>query len=213
MQRGKFKKSKEFFVETKMGIVTQTGDWFHTTSEHIEAFAPGLLDQVSLEALIKEAQAWVASPGSLSLIILYALLFVINPWLAAPIVLGFHWFWHHYKSGFVIRGAGNFLRFLNSDGFLFVIAFFALSVLGFQQQYTATGIGILFFFLMKLGLLRKAWEKLEESRKPDELTLNDRVLKMVIIKRGMYEDRAPSDIEKMEERFKDLALNRKKGKR
>lgn len=213
MQRGKFKKSKEFFVETKMGIITQTGDWFHTTSEHIETFAPGLLDKVSLEALIKEAQAWVASAGSLSLIILYALLFLINPWLAAIMTLVFHWFWYHYKSGFVIRGAGKFLQFLNSDGFLFVIAFFALSVLGFQQEYAATGIGIFFFFVMKPGLLRKGWEKLEKSRKSDGLTLNDRVLKMVIIKRGMYEDTAPSDIEKMEERFKDLALNRKKGKR
>lgn len=212
MQRGHFKKSKQFFIETKMGIVTRTGDWFHTTSEHIESFAPGLLEKISLEALVKEAEAWVRSASSLSLILLYILLFFINPWIAAAVTLAFHWFWYHYKSGFIVRGAGTILRFLNSDGFLFVVAFFSLTTLGFQEQYAAVGIGIFFFFLMKPGLLRKGWDKLQKSQNSGGLTLNDRVLKMVIIKYAMYEDVAPSDIEKMEERFKDLALNRKKGK-
>jgi hypothetical protein len=212
MQMGKFKKSDQFFVETKLGIVTQTGDWFHTTTEHIESFAPGLLDQVPLETLIKEAQAWVRSAGSLSLILLYGLLFWINPWIAAGIVLVFHWFWYHKKSALVIRSAGKLLRFVNSNGLLFIVAFFSLSVLGFQQEYVATGIGIFFFFVMKPGLLRKVWDKLAQSLSSDGLTLNDRVLKMVIIKHAMYEDTAPSKVREMEERFKDLAMNRKKGK-
>ena len=212
MQRGKFGKSKEFFIETGMGIVTRTGDWFHTTSEQINAFAPGLLDKVPLEKLVKEAEAWVRSASSLSMILLYVLLFFINPLLGAGIALVFHWFWYHYKSGFVIRGAGPFLRFINSDAFLFMVAFFSLTALGMQGHYGAAGIGIVFFFLMKPGLLRKGWEKFNKSKNGGGLTLNDRVLKMVIVKYAMYENVSPSSIERMEERFKDLALNRKKGK-
>lgn len=213
MKIGDFKKSKQFFVETKMGIVTRTGNWFHTNTEQIESFAPGLLDKVPLESLIKEAQAWVQSAGSLSLILLYGLLFWINPWLAAAITLLLHWLWYHYKSAFVIRSAGNYLRFLNSDALLFLVAFFSLTVLGYEQEYAATGIGIFFFFLMKPGFLKKGWEMLDNSTSTGGLTLNDRVLKMVITKHAMYEDVAPSDVEKMEERFKDLALSRKKGKK
>lgn len=211
MQKGKFSKSKAFYIETGMGIVTRTGNWFHTTSEQIHAFAPGLLEKVSLEKLIKEAEAWVRSASSLSLILLYVLLFFVNPLLAAGTALAFHWLWYHYKSGFIIRGSGAFLRFLNSDGFLFVVAFFSLTVLGMQGHYFAAVIGILFFFLMKPGLVRKGWDKLGKSK--SGLTLNDRVLKMIIIKYAMYEDMAPSSIEQMEERFKDLAMNRKKRKK
>ena len=204
--------SGQFFLETKLGIVTQTGEWFHTTSEHIESFVPGLLEQISLEELIKEAHAWVKSADSLSLILLYLLLFLINPWLAAVISLAFHWAWYHYKSGFVVGGAGSILRLINSDSFLFVVAFLSLSVLGFQQQYVATGIGILFFFLMKPGFLRSAWQKINTT-KSGALTPNDQVLKMVIIKRAIWADTAPAKVKQMENKLKELAVNRKKGKK
>ncbi len=204
--------SNQFFIETKLGIVTRTGDWFHTTSEQIEMFVPGLLEKVSLESLVKEALAWVKSPGSLSLVLLYALLFLVNPWLAGLTSLAFHWFWHHYKSGLVVRGAGTFLRLINSDAFLFLVAFVALSLLGYSKEYVAVGIGIVFFFAMKPGFLRKGWEKMHKSA-PDELSINDRVLKMVIIKRALYENVPPADVQKMDEQLKELAMNRKKGKK
>jgi len=206
-----FSASEEYFMETDMGIVTRRGDWFHTTREQIEGYAPGLLDNVSLASLIKDAMAWVRSASSLSLTLLYILLFVINPWFAAGITVAFHWFWYHNKSGFIIRGMASFLRFINSDGFLFIIAFVSLSLLGFQQEYVATGVGIFFFFVMKPGLLKKGWDRLR-SDSDQELTLNDRVLKMVIIKQAMKENVAPSNVQQMEERFKDLAFSRKNKK-
>ena len=203
--------SDQFFLETKMGIVTQTGAWFHTTSKQIESFAPGLLQKVSLAELIKEAHAWVKSADSLGLILLYLLLFLINPWIAAVVALAFHWGWYHYKSGFVVGGAGSVLRVLNSDAFLFVVAFVSLSILGFQQEYVAVGIGILFFFGLKPGFLRKGWDKMNKQ-KTNQLTPNDQVLKMVIIKRSIWADTAPADVQQMEDRLKELAVNRKKGK-
>jgi hypothetical protein len=204
--------SDQFFIETKLGIVTRTGDWFHTTGEQIESFAPGLLEKVPLESLVKEALAWVKSPGSLSLVLLYGLLFFVNPWLAGLTSLAFHWFWHHYKSGLVVRGAGTFLRIINSDVFLFLVAFVALSLLGLNEEYVAVGIGVVFFFAMKPGFLRKGWEKMQ-SGPSDKLTLNDRVLKMVIIKRALYENVPPANVQQMDEQLKELAINRKKGKK
>lgn len=204
--------SDQQFLETKMGIVTQGGNWFHTTREQLKSFAPGLLEKVSLKTLIQNAEAWIKSADSLSLILLYALLIWSNPWLAAAVALLFHWFWYNYKSAFVIRGAAPFLRFINSDAFLFVIAFISLSYLGFQQAYLATGIGIIYFFGMKPGFLRKGWDKLNNTSE-NELTPNDKVLKMIIIKQAMRHNATPADVQKMEERLKELALNRKKGDR
>jgi hypothetical protein len=205
-----FRSSEQFFIETPMGIVTQRGDWFHATSEQIESFAPGLLQKVSLEKLIREAQAWVRSAGSLSLLLLYLLLFLINPWIAAAAALLFHWLWYHFKSGFVVRAAGIILRIINSDIFMFIISFFCLSVLGITGHAIAAILGIVFFLVMKPGLLRRGWDKLH---KPDEdqLSLNDRVLKMIIIRYAVHEKGASAKVEEMEKCLKELAFNRKKG--
>ncbi|MGK7370731.1 MAG: hypothetical protein ACNS64_11000, partial [Candidatus Halalkalibacterium sp. M3_1C_030] len=86
------------FMETKMGIVTRTGEWFHITSDQIEVFVPGLLYKVSLRVLIKDARAWVRSSDSLSLTLLLGMLLYLNPWLAAIATPAFHWLWYNYKS-------------------------------------------------------------------------------------------------------------------
>ncbi len=193
-----------------MGIVTQRGDWFHTTSEQIESFAPGLLKKVSLEKLIREAQAWVRSASSLSLLLLYLLLFLINPWIAAAAAFLFHWLWYHFKSGFVVRGVGIALQIINSDIFMFIISFFCLSVLGVMHYYVAAIIGIVFFLVMKPGLLRPGWDKLHNPDE-DQLSLNDRVLKMIIIRHAVHENGASANVEEIDKRLKELAFNRKKG--
>lgn len=199
------------FVETKVGIVTRNRDWFHITSEYIEQFVPGLLDKVSLKKLIGDAEAWVRSADSLSLILVLALLFLINPWLAALISLAFHWFWYNYKSGFVNRPMSRVLGFINSDGFLLTISFVSLSLLGVSGNYIAAIIGIVYFFLMKLRLLKMGWDALAKEH-TESLTLNDRVLKMIIIKHAIHEDVLPPEVENMEDRIKEIALKLKRNR-
>lgn len=211
MLKHKSRGSDSLFVETRLGIVTRTGDWFHTTSEHIREYVPGLLKAYSLEMLIKDAQAWVKSADSLALTLLMVLLFLINPWFAAILTLAFHWTWYNYKSVFVTRFLGKVLRVINSDIFLMVTAFLAISVLGLWHRYTAVVIAFVFFFILKLGLLKKGWDRLAATQK-NKLTLNDRLLKMILIKYAMYENLAPTEVHQMEERFKNLASSRKKGR-
>lgn len=203
--------SNDLYVETKLGIMTRTGDWFHTTTDQVKEFVPGLLEKRSFDKLVEEALAWVRSADSLSLTILFILLFLIHPVLAAAIALGFHWLWYRYKSGFVTIFLGKVLKFINSDGYLLIIALIALSILGLQGEYLATALGFIFFFLMKLGLLKRLWDRLHNISS-DEIPLNDRVFKMLLIKYAMYENVAPSKVQTMEERIKELVLNRKGGK-
>ena len=201
--------NNSFFVETEMGVVTEKGEWFHITKEQVNQFAPGLLDHITFSSLIKEAQAWLESASSLSLILLYVLLFFINPWLAIVITVAFHFLWYRNKSAFVINGLYKVFNVTNSTPFLFIIALIALSYFGMQQQYTALGIGLAFFVVMKPGLLRKGWNRLISQK---NLTLNDRLLKMIIIKHALYTEKSsPDEVAKMEDRFRELVSKIKSG--
>lgn len=202
--------SDQLFIETQLGIVTRTGEWFHITTGHIKKFVPGLLKEVSLEVLIRDAQAWVRSADSLALTLLMTLLMLINPWLAAISTLAFHWLWYTYKSALVNRWTGKVLAWMNSDGYHFIIALVALSYLGMYGMYLALAIGIIFFFVFRLGLLGKIWNKLTADK---PLTLNDRVLKMVLIRYAMSKDLSPQSIQQMEEQFREVAMNRKNGEK
>lgn len=205
-------RSQNLFLETQLGIVTRTGDWFHTTSDHIEQFVPGLLKKRPLDDLVEEAVAWVRSADSLSLTVLLVLLMFIHPVLAAIIAITVHFFWYRFKSGFVTIYMGKLLKMMNTDGYLLITSLVVISFVGMNGQYLAGGVGLVFFFLMKLGLLNHLWDKIDED-KADELSLNDRVFKMILVKYAMYYNKAPSEVQSMEDTFKELALSRKQGKK
>ncbi len=191
-----------------MGIVTRTGDWFHTTSDYIEKFVPGLLDKRSLDRLVEEAVAWVRSADSLALTILLVLLIFIHPVLAATIAVAFHFFWYRAKSGFVTIFLGKVLKMMNTDGYLLVTSLVIISAVGMNGQYLAAAVGLIFFFLMKLGLLKMLWDKIDEGTQ-NGLSLNDRVFKMILIKYAMYYNIAPEKVKNMERKFVELATSRK----
>ncbi|MDX1672755.1 MAG: hypothetical protein R3211_10470 [Balneolaceae bacterium] len=197
------------FIETKLGIITRSGNWYHITSDEIEEYAPGLLDKRSLDELVEAAEAWVHSADGLSMLAIMILLLLINPWIAFLAVIAFHGLWYLSKSAFVNRQMVWLLELLNSAGFMFVLALFILSALGIAGNYLGVGLGLVAFFLFKLGLLRKFWDILHRQFTGQPISLSDRVFKMVIIRYGLYEDTPPRDAEEMEERFKDLALRRR----
>lgn len=201
-------RSDNLFLETKLGIVTRTGDWFHITSKQIEKFVPGLLDERPLAKLVEEAVAWVRSADSLALTLLLILLLTLHPVLAAVIAIAFHFFWYRSKSGFVTIYLGKLLKMMNTDGYLLMTSLVIISLLGMDGQYWAAGTGLVFFFLMKLGLLKRLWDKLDEGVDKD-LPLNDRVFKMILIKYGMYYNKNARQVENMEAKFRELATSRK----
>ncbi|WP_440999091.1 hypothetical protein [Fodinibius sp. SL11] len=199
------------FLETQLGIVTRTGDWFHITTDQIKQFVPGLLDKRPLDKLVEEAIAWVRSADSLALTLLLVLLLAIHPILAVTIAIAFHFLWYRSKSALVTIYLGKVLKFLNTDGYLLITSLVIISALGMTGQYLAAGIGLVFFFLMKLGLLKRLWDKIDQGV-DKKLTLNDRVFKMILLKYGMHYNLQPPEVQQMEDKFVELATNRKKGK-
>ncbi|MDZ7717241.1 MAG: hypothetical protein U5K72_00265 [Balneolaceae bacterium] len=199
-------------LETSVSTVTSGGHWFHATRETIEDYVPGLLDKYDFEALIKKAVTWIDSADSLALILYFILAFLINPWIAAGIALGFHVFWYHKKSAFVNIVMTPILSFFNMDFFQLLLAALVLSYMGMSGMYTAVVLGIIFFFLFKVGLLRRGWDKLQDKISDEKLPLNDRVLKMVLIRYSIYQNMPPKEVEKLDRHVQDAVLkfNRKK---
>lgn len=199
-------------LETPVSTVTSGGHWFHATRETINDYVPGLLEKYDFETLIKKAVTWIDSADSLALMLYFALAFLINPWIAAGIALGFHAFWYHKKSAFVNIVMTPILSFFNMDFFQLLLAALVLSYMGMSGMYTAVVLGIIFFFLFKVGLLRLGWNKLQDKKSAKKLPLNDRVLKMVLIRYSMYQNMPPKEVEKLDRHVQEAVLkfNKKK---
>lgn len=200
------KSHSQNILETPVSTVTSGGHWFHATRDTIKEYVPGLLDKYKFEDLIMKAVVWIDSADSLAMIIYFGLVFLINPWIAAAIALLFHAFWYHKKSAFVNIVMTPLLSFFNMDFFQLLLAAFVLSFLGISGMYTAVVIGIIFFFLFKVGLLRRGWDKLQEKNTDKKLPLNDRVLKMVLIRYSIYQNIPPKEVEKLDQHVQQAVL-------
>lgn len=198
-------------LETPYATVTSGGHWFHATRETVKEYVPDLLKSYSFEELISRAVTWIESADSLSMLLFFLLVPFLNVWISALIVLLFHYFWYHQKSAFVVIYFTPLLSLFNRDFFQLLTAAVVLSFMGIYGMYLATALGIFFFFLFKLGLLRRLWDRLDLRRKGKErLPLNDRVLKMILIRYSLYENVPPVEIEKMDREVQRAVIERDK---
>ncbi|MFO7845502.1 MAG: hypothetical protein R6V27_03000 [Balneolaceae bacterium] len=201
-------------LESPVSTITSAGHWFFATRKTIEEYVPGILDKYSFETLIHKSVAWIDSADSLGMILYFALAFWVNPWLAAGITLLFHIGWYFNKSAFVTVSFTPVLRVINHEFFQLLLAGILLSLMGMRGMYLALGFGILFFFLFKIGLMRRLWDKLDERNMTDSLPLNDRVLKMLLIRYSIREDIAPGEVQRLEDHVQEAVIkfNSKKKK-
>ncbi len=205
-------------MESGSATVTSGGHWFNATRDSIEHYVPGLLKKVDYENLILDAVEWIESTDSIALVLYFILVFYIPVWLATVVSAGFYLIWYYNKSAFVNLAMTPVLKLINHDAFQIGIAAIALSFLGIYGNYAGLLIGIIFFFLFKVGLLRLAinWAEgkwMEKKMNSDEdqstknqLSLNDRVLKMILIRHSIREDAIPRDVQSMEDHLKEAFL-------
>ena len=194
-------------LETPFSTVTSNGHWFHATRDTVNKYVPGLLKKYSYEDLITKSVAWIDSADSIAMLLYFALAFTVNPWIAIITAPLFHYWWYHNKSAFVNIPFLTVVNLINKDLFQLLIAAVALSFMGISGMYLAVSFGILYFFLFKVSLLRRLWDKLDQSSKKDKLPLNDRVLKMVLIKYALYENMPPVEIERLENHVRQAVID------
>ena len=201
-------------LESPVSTISSSGHWFFATRKTIEEYVPGLLEKYSFESLIRKSIVWINSADSLGMILFFILAFIINPWIAAALTFLFHGWWYFSKSAFVSVSLTPVLSVLNHEFVQLLIAGVALSFMGMNGMYLALGLGTLIFFLFKLGLMRRVWDKVDKKKKSKQLPLNDRVLKMLLVRLSIKENIAPDDVQLLEDHVQEAVIkfNSKKKK-
>jgi hypothetical protein len=187
-------------VELPDGITTSNGNWYHTTSDHIEEYLPGLLKKVELEKIIKNADYWVNSANGLSLILYLALaLSGLDAIISGVISIVFFLFWHFNTSAFVTPFLNQIVRLFDFDGFLYVAAASVLIFLSMQGNQGAMWIGLFLFFLFKVGLLKMLLKWISTKGKNRKVDHQDKVLNMLLVRYGLREGVYTGNIKSMQD--------------
>lgn len=150
---------------------------------------------------------WIDSANSLAMLLYLGLAFIIDPWLATGISIFFHYIWHHYKAQFVNVRLTPVLTLINKDLFQLITAAVVLSYFGITGTPLATVLGMLCFFLFKVGLLRMLWERFQSSDPGNKLLPNDRILKEILVRYSLYHNLSEKDIKKIDKHVRNMTLD------
>ncbi|OAN63989.1 hypothetical protein A8B79_14475 [Balneola sp. EhC07] len=187
-------------VELPDGITTSNGNWYHTTSEAIQQYIPGLLKKHEIGKIIKNADHWVGSCNGISLILYLVLVLLgVDAFLSAGIALLFFLFWYYNTSAFVTPVLNAVARLFHFDGFLYVATAASLIYLSMQGVLTATWVGLGLFFLFKVGLLKMLLTWISSKRSAQKATHQDRILNMLLLRYGIKEGLYSGNIQSMQD--------------
>ncbi len=187
-------------VELPDGITTSNGNWYHTTSEAIQQYIPGLLKKHEIGKIIKNADHWVGSSNGLSLILYLVLVLLgVDAFLSAGIALLFFLFWYYNTSAFVTPVLNAVARLFHFDGFLYIATAASLIYLSMQGGLTATWVGLGLFFLFKVGLLKMLLTWLSSKRSAQKAARQDRILNMLLLRYGIKEGLYSGNIQSMQD--------------
>lgn len=172
------------YVDTPYGMVTVGGEWYHIPEDDVREYAGAVLDYVSLDQLLRWADAWKQSPRTLTLWGLPPLLWALAPGWATLAALGGFVGWALVGPALPsIVGA----RIASVLGNRWVqAAYYAgtLSLLAAQARYAAVAVGLVAFVLFRWGVvqwavrtpLRGAWRRLYP------LPVTDQILRGLIVR-------------------------------
>ena len=197
------------YIETPRGIFTSAGNWFHITSEALERYAPGIMEKHSLEKLVKKSEVWIRSADNIGIIIFMSLLYFQDLYLALLITFFFVPLWHINKSTVVSLLLTGILTVIDKEIIVVLVSMVVLSWMGIGEQYLSVFVGIIVFCILKFGWFRFFIEWLYGKLFAGTLLLNDRVLKMMILKYAIKENIPVKEVDAMEKEILSLISRQK----
>ena len=192
------------FIETPRGIFTSAGNWFHITSPALEKYAPGLIEIHSLEKMIKQSEVWIRSADNIGIILFMLMLYTWGLFPALLLTLFFVPLWHINKSSAVSIPLTRLLSVIDKEIVVVIVAMLVLSYMGITGEYLSVFLGIALFCVLKFGWLRFAVEWIFGKLLRGTLLLNDRVLKMIILKYAIRENIPVKEVDSMEKEILSL---------
>ena len=189
-----------YFVGTTKGIFTVRGIWYRVDENDLRNYAGKVLQFESISKLLSRSDTWLKLPETISIwiaplliwqfgigiaplvaIVLYCLIR-----LCVPILVG------HYAYEVVKLISNVFIQAL-----LYVVI---LSYWGQTGAYSHLGMGIFIFALVRWGALHAMLNPLLKKiqKRIYSISLEDKVLKAVIVRAGLKHRVALPEIERIE---------------
>ncbi len=172
------------YVDTPYGILTEGGRWYHVTEQDVQNYAGAVLDHVSLEQLLRWADTWIDSAKTVVLWGLPPLLWGLPGGWAAGAALTLFVVWALLSPALpsllavrVVSGLSHVL----AQALYYAVAMSAFAAAG---MYTAVGVGLAGFVLLRWGVLgwaaRYVVRPLQQALYP--LPVADQVLRGLIVR-------------------------------
>ncbi len=197
------------FIETPRGIFTSAGNWFHITTEALEKYAPGLLKKHSLEKLVKKSEVWIRSADNIGITLFMMLLYFQGLFPALLITFFFVPLWHINKSSVISLWLTGVLTVIDKEIIVVLVSLLVLSWMGITEQHLSVFLGIAVFCVLKFGWFRFLVEWIYGKLIKGTLLLNDRVLKMMILKYAIKENIPVKEVDAMEKEILSLISKQK----
>jgi len=204
----KYEKKGANFISTSIGIVTSDGIFFHVNEDAIENYAPGLLDKRALNDLVTEAVVWVKSASNLSLFFYLATALLLPVSLTVVLTLLFFSCWFYLRSAFVTPHLSGVMKIINADTMLIGSTLIGLSYLGMTENYGAFGMGILFYLIFKMDLIRRFIDYLMPKVTKNVLQFNDRIFRILITKYAIKFNISTDDTKQFKQQIMKLFQKR-----
>ena len=141
------------YVSTPHGLFTTAGHWYHIPESEARAYAGAVLDHVSLDALVRWADAWVESPRTVALWALPALLWGLPVGWAVTATVGLYVAWALLSPSMPAIAAVRVVTVLNSAALQGLFYMGTLSALAVTGHFPATGVGLGAFILFRWGVI------------------------------------------------------------
>lgn len=199
------------YVETPAGIFTRNGNWYYMTSELIRKLSPEVLVRKSLDEIVKDSEIWVRSSDSIAVWTFILLIHFVPVSLAFFTAIGVLYLWHLGKSALINKPLTMVVQFLSTETVVLIASVASISYLGVSGLYSDLFLSLLFFLVLRFGWLRKLFDNFYQN-KSGSMTLNDRVMKMVVVKIAISNRLEVPGLRAMEQELID-AMTRNKSKK
>jgi hypothetical protein len=200
------------FVELPNGLFTSGGNWFHTSVGELTAFAAPVLERVSLERLIRDAESWLRLPDTLALWVFLGCLLAVSIPGALAIGLVVHAGAAVLSPGLVLRPAIGAARIMEHPVVVGVAYVAGLSWLGSGGGVVAVVVGLAWFVLVRWGLVRRVLGPVVAplQKRLYRLGIPDEILRAVITRNALAFRVDVGDLSAMEHRMMEIANRHRK---
>jgi hypothetical protein len=175
------------YVDTPYGLMTADGRWYHIPEADVREYAGAVLNHVSLDRLVRWADAWMDSPRTVTIWLLPPLLWVLPVGWAVGGAVALYVGWALASPALPSVGAvraASGLRSAIVQGIYYAVI---LSYMASVGQYAAVGTGLAAFVLFRWGIVGWAFGAVLRPlrRRLYPLPVTDQVLRGLIVRAAL----------------------------